>query len=101
MSAMQSPDKEMRQQRIDIRTSAKIKTALNEAADLSGISMSAFVLAAAYEKAKSLLHSQENITLSDVERDKFLTLLEGQPRSNPTLKRAMKRYLNRQKNESH
>lgn len=87
------PALNLKQERIDIRTSSKIKQVLIQAAELVGSSMSAFVLETAYEKAKKILQENSDVHLSDNERDHFLTLLERPARRNTTLHRAMKNYL--------
>lgn len=80
-------------QRIDLRTTATIKITLAQAAELAGLSVSSFLIEAAYEKAKSLIREQEILRLADVERDRFLILLDRKPKPVAKLKTAMKKYL--------
>lgn len=92
MSA-QAHSEKIKLQRIDLRTSGKVKDVLNLAAELCGLSMSRFLIEAAYEKAKNLINAHETIKLSQAERDNFLLLLEKKPKANTQLKTAMKKYL--------
>jgi uncharacterized protein (DUF1778 family) len=84
-------------QRIDLRTTSRIKDALSRAAEVIGLSVSSFLIEAAYEKAQNILKEQEMIKLSNEERDKFLILLEQKPQPTATLKMAMKKYLTQNK----
>lgn len=78
---------------INIRINADIKGTLTRAAALSQKSISAFLLEAAFERAKSILEEYETITLSNVERDRFFALLDSSDEPNETLQAAMKEYL--------
>lgn len=86
----------IKQQRIDLRTTSKIKSTLERAAELTGSSLTTFMVEASYEKAKHLIKESEIIILSDRERDRFLSLLENPNRkANTKLKNAMRHYLSR------
>ncbi len=80
-------------QRIDIRATSKIKHTLMQAAELSGVSVSQFLLIAACEKAENIIQTQENLRLTNLERDRLLKLLENPPKPNAKLKKAMQAYL--------
>lgn len=85
----------IKQQRIDLRTTSKIKNILANAAELKGTSISAFMIEASYEKARMVIKENEVITLPDTERNRFLALLERPAKPNAQLKQAMKKYLSR------
>ncbi len=68
---------DLKHQRIDLRTTADIKAMLSLAAELIGVSMSAFTLEAAYEKAKDIVKAHEIILLSDQERINFYHCLKN------------------------
>lgn len=80
-------------ERIDFRITSKIKQALNYAAELSGVSLSTFLIEAAQEKAAHVIHEQELLVLTNKERNRFLALLESPPKPAAKLKIAMRRYL--------
>jgi len=82
--------------RIQIKTTQDIKSTLSRAATLSHQSISAFLLDAAFERAKNVLKAHEMITLSNVERERFFTLLETSDEPNDALKVAMSEYLEEQ-----
>ncbi len=86
---------QLKQKRIDLRTTARIKNILTRAAELAGVSISTFMTQAAYEKAKKIISMHEIITLSDMERDQFLSILEKPAKPNAKLKAAMQEYLTR------
>jgi uncharacterized protein (DUF1778 family) len=96
MATVHQVTQSFKQERIVLRTTPKVKSALAYAAELTGAaSMSAFMIEAAYEKAKSIIKENEVITLNDHERDRFLSLLEKPAKPNARLKQAMKKYLAR------
>lgn len=95
MANIQRTSHKAKLERIDLRTTAKIKSTLAYAAELSGISMSNFLIEAACEKATQLIQEQELLVLTNKERDKFLTLLETSPDPVPKLKVAMQQYLSK------
>ena len=78
---------------INIRTSYEIKNTLARAAALYHQSITTFLLEAAFEQAKRVLQEYETITLSNVERDRFLAILETSDEPNDFLKAAMSEYL--------
>ena len=87
-------DLSAKQQRIDLRTTPKVKDILTYAAQLTGVSLSTFMTQAAYEIAQKIIAAQEILTLTPDERDRFLSLLKKPKRPNATLKSAMQKYLN-------
>lgn len=97
MATTQHVNEQAKLQRIDLRTTAKVKNTLTYAAELAGVSMSTFLVEAAYEKAQNLIKKQEALLLSDNERDRFLALLERPAKPNTRLKHAMQKYLGKGK----
>lgn len=62
--------------RISLRVDSDVKERLEEAADLQGVPLSAFIIQAATEKATDVRIKQERLVLSDRDRDRFLAALE-------------------------
>lgn len=75
-------------ERIDLRTTSTVKTAIQRAADRLGLTLSAFISQKAYEAAQRVL-SEETLILSDRDRDLFLAALEGPPAPNAELKKLL------------
>lgn len=84
-----------RHQRIELRTTSEIKDLLARAAALRGISVSAFLLDTAQERARQLLAEQESITLSSADWEVFLTLLDQADKPRPRLQAALHKHLAR------
>ncbi len=93
MQSNEYSDLSTKQQRIDLRTTSKIKNILTYAAQLAGVSISTFMTQAAYEKAQKIIETQDMLTLNNEERDRFLSLLEKPAKPNAALKSAMREYL--------
>ena len=60
-------------ERIDLRTSPEIKELIVRAASASGVSVSAFLLGAAQERAKQGLADSESLMLTARDWDAFVT----------------------------
>lgn len=90
---------EAKMKRIDLRVTSQIKTTLANAAELTGLSLSAFLIETAYERARNLIKEEEILKLSDAERDKLLLLLERKPKPAAKLKAAMLKYLTLNQNK--
>jgi uncharacterized protein (DUF1778 family) len=80
-------------ERIDLRTSAEIKNLIVRAAATAGLSVSAFLISAAQERAKQVLAESEMITLSPPDWEAFFQTLDEIDKPRPKLKAAMDRYL--------
>lgn len=65
--------------RINLRTSPEAKALIERAASMMGATVSSFMLQNAYEAATRLIAQQEQLTLSDRDRDAFLKALENPP----------------------
>lgn len=67
---------ELATERINIRTTHHAKAMIEKACQLSGVSMSSFVLSSAYDKAVSLLQDNQRIVLSPAEWQHAVQQLE-------------------------
>jgi len=84
-----------RDERIDLRVSAELKTLLARAASYSGMSLSGFLVSSAAERAKEVMATRETLTLTGRDWRVFLSGLEKPERRRPRLRAAVKRYLSR------
>lgn len=82
-----------RDERIDLRVSAELKTMLARAASLAGMSVSSFLVSAASDRAKEILAEHEVITLSPRDWNVFLAALDGDDQPALWLKEAAQNYL--------
>jgi uncharacterized protein (DUF1778 family) len=79
-------------ERIDLRTSPEIKELIVRAAATAGVSVSAFLLGAAQERAKQVLSEAELMTLSPRDWEAFFTALDHTDKPRPKLSAAMQRH---------
>ena len=79
-------------ERFDLRISTEIKSLVARAAEVSGTTMSAFVIEAARERATKLIEQQERIMLNNKARDVMLDALTNPPAPNARLRRAADKY---------
>ncbi|MVF20948.1 DUF1778 domain-containing protein [Methylocaldum sp. BRCS4] len=79
-------------ERIDLRTSPEIKALIVRAAATAGVSVSAFLLGAAQERAKQVLSEAELMTLSPRDWEAFFTALDHTDKPRPKLSAAMQRH---------
>lgn len=77
--------------RINLRTPHETKAVIEQAAELIGTSLSAFMLTHAYEAAKRVISEQQMLTLSNRDRDAFLDALENPPAANEALRELLRR----------
>ena len=77
--------------RIDLRTSPEIKELIVRAASTAGMSVSAFVLGTAQERAKQILAEREMITFTSRDWTAFAKALDNADKPKPKLSAAMKR----------
>lgn len=78
-------------ERIDLRTSPEIKDLIVRAASTAGISVSAFLLGAAQERAKQVLAEHEMVTLTARDWNAFAKALDDAEKPRPKLAAAMQR----------
>lgn len=76
-----------RMSRLDIRTTKKAKEVIESAANAMGVTLSAFILECAMEKASEVLEKARRISLSREESERFFDLIENPPAANENLKR--------------
>ncbi|MBK6638634.1 MAG: DUF1778 domain-containing protein [Rhodocyclaceae bacterium] len=79
-------------ERIDLRTSPEIKELIIRAATTAGMSVSAFLLGTAQERAKQILADTEMMTLSSRDWSAFANALDNTDKPRPKLSAAMKRH---------
>ncbi|MEY6433301.1 DUF1778 domain-containing protein [Thioalkalicoccus limnaeus] len=79
-------------ERIDLRTSAETKALIARAASTAGMSVSAFLLSAAQERAKAVLGEAESLTLTQRDWEAFVAALDHLDQPRPKLAAAMARY---------
>ena len=84
-----------RDARLEARVSAAQKSLLQQAAALSGRTLSEFVVASAQDAARRVLAEHESIRLSREEQLAFVKALLNPPEPNARLKRAAKAYRQR------
>lgn len=89
MSEIPNPAKDSR---IDLRVTAEQKTLLEQAASLSGVSLSAYTLLHLLPQAQQDIERQERLTLSNCDRDLFLSALANPPKLKGKLKSAIALY---------
>lgn len=89
----------MRQDRVEIRTSQGERRQFEEAASLLGMNLSEFLRRTALEKSSEIIRSNNTILLSNEDRDAFLTALENPPEPNKKLKQALKHHKRLIKND--
>lgn len=78
--------------RLEARLSAEQKALLQQAAALSGRTLSEFVVASAQEVATRVIQEHETIRLSRVEQIAFVTALLDPPAPNERLRQAAAAY---------
>lgn len=81
-----------REARIQLRSSVEEKKQFERAAALEGEELSEFLRKSARLRAKKVMEEHQNITLSNEDRDLFLTALENPPKPVKKLKEAMRKY---------
>ncbi len=84
-----------REERIDLRLSADMKTLLARAASYAGMSLSSFLVAIAADRARQIVAEHETLTLTPRDWTAFLTALDDTDRPRPRLEAAARRYSSR------
>lgn len=94
---MTNPDtpEATRDARLEARVSAAQKHLLQQAAALSGRTLSEFVVASAQDAARRVIAEHEAIRLSREEQSAFVQALLKPPKPNARLERAAKAYRQR------
>jgi uncharacterized protein (DUF1778 family) len=78
--------------RLDLRLPGQLKSLIQEAAGLSGQTMSDFVISTLSETARRVVQRERLTILSDRDRDIFLKMLDADAKPNQTLRRAARWY---------
>lgn len=78
--------------RLDIRTTKDAKDILEQAANILGVSLSAFLLHAAMIKAREIMAQSQVINLNLKEYQRFSTALEKPPKASKELQQLFKKY---------
>ena len=81
--------------RLNFRLPTEIKESVEQAALVSGVTVTDFAITALAGAAEDVLEKHNRRILSDRDRDAFLELLENPPAPNERLKRAVKEYKKR------
>ena len=79
-------------ERIDLRTSPEIKALITRAASTAGMTVSAFLLGTAHERAQKILAEKEMVTLTARDWAAFAKALDNTEKPRPKLAAAMKRH---------
>ncbi len=72
--------------RIDLRANSNQKSLLEKAAELKHISLSSYILASSLNQANLDLAENENLVLSNQDRNFIMNLLDNPPEPNEALK---------------
>ena len=94
MDSQDTPDT-TRGARLEARVSVAQKSLLQQAAALSGRTLSEFVVTSAQDAARRVIAEHESIRLSREEQLAFVQALLQPPEPNARLKRAARSYLRR------
>ena len=78
--------------RMQFRTKARVKEAIQRAAALSGVDDSAFMVSAAYQSAMATIAAHEKTVLTSIDHEAFFAALDNPPEPSQKLKDAYARY---------
>jgi len=81
-----------RTERLEARVTPAEKQFLTRAAELSGRSLTDFLLANLHESAQRIMHEHNVMLLSDVDSSAFMEAMLNTPDPNPALRRAARRH---------
>lgn len=85
-------DDRQKSERVAVRLTPAVKRALERGAEVSGRSLSDFVVDSAYRAARRAIEDHERLHLSDQDRKVFLVALDNPPEPNQALRRAAQRH---------
>jgi len=80
-------------ERIDLRINSEIKELIARAASATGVSLSAFLIGSAQDRAKQLLAERETLTFSPRDWNAFFAALDNADKPRPQLEAAALDYL--------
>jgi len=78
--------------RLDLRMAAETRHRIEQAACVSGQTITEFAVSAMLSQAMEILQKHQNTWLSDRDRDLFLAMLDSDVEPNEALKKASERY---------
>lgn len=81
--------------RLSIRTKPQVKSAIQRAAVLNGVSETAFVMNAAYEAARRTIEAHERTVLTSEDHAAFFEALDSAHAATSMLKHALSRHRHR------
>lgn len=84
--------KEIKSARLTIRTTSTTKDVIDRAAKLQGVDKSAFVVNAAYDRAREVISDHEQTVMSEKGYEQFQAMLDRPAEPIPALVEAMKKY---------
>lgn len=76
----------IKEKRIEFRVPDEAKKTIEDAAKLSNISVSSYILSVVLKQAKQDLEQNEIITLNNKERDALMRVLDNPPKPNAALR---------------
>lgn len=79
-------------ERLEARISSAKKTVLRNAAALSGVSLTDFVINSAYDAARQVIKEYEHLNLTESDRNIFIQALLDPPQPSENLKKAVQHY---------
>lgn len=85
-----NPETNQRIERIDIRTTPKVKRLLQEAAAVSNKTVTEFLLDSALTQAAEVLADRRLFLLDDKQWDEFIAALDAPPRPMPRMERLLR-----------
>lgn len=83
--------------RLNFRLSNELKERIEQAAILSGLTVTDFAINSLVDSAEKVLEKHQTRILSNRDRDIFLNMLENPPKPNKALLKAVKEYKTRVK----
>ncbi len=83
--------------RLNFRLPSEVKERIENAALVSGLTVTDFAIHALVNSADEILEKHQTRRLSDRDRDRFLEMLENLPAPNKNLLKAVKQYRQRVK----
>jgi len=84
-----NPEADQKSERIDIRTTPKVKHLLQEAASVSNKTVTEFLLDSALTQAAEVLADRRLFLLDDKQWQEFMAALDAPPRPMPRMKKLL------------
>jgi uncharacterized protein (DUF1778 family) len=88
-----SSNTQSRDERIDFRVNRESKSLFARAAEISGVSLTSFVIEAARERAMRLINEHDRLVLNNEARDVFMGALLNPPAPSTALRKAADQFL--------